>query len=57
MALTKKNFIDLISVYDPKEINDLIKSKGKKPKIFNPIVIVGEEPTSWQASPVKLNAI
>ena len=57
MALTQKNFIDLISVYDPKEINDLIKSKGKKPKIFNPIVIVGEEPTSWQASPVKLNAI
>lgn len=53
MTLTKKNFIDLISNYDPKEINDLIKSKGKKPKIFNPVVILGEESTPCQASPVE----
>ena len=43
MEVTKKTFIDLISEYDPKEINDFIKSKGKPPKLFSPIIFIGKD--------------
>jgi hypothetical protein len=36
--MDKKTFLDIVTNYDPKEINDLIKAKGKKPKLICPVL-------------------
>lgn len=37
--ISKKNFITFLASASPKEINDLIVNKGKRPKPYCPIII------------------
>ena len=37
--ISKKNFITFLASASPKEINDLIVKKGKRPKPYCPIII------------------
>lgn len=35
--MKKKSFLELLKTYTPKEINEIIENKGKKPKLIRPI--------------------
>ena len=39
-SVKKKNFIELLSKMTPEDINNLIKEKGKKPKLIKPFIKV-----------------
>ena len=40
---SKESFIDMISYMTLEKINDLIKSKGKGPKLITPIIYLNKD--------------
>lgn len=43
MGMGKETFIKRLSRLTPNEINELIEEKGKKPKLRNPFVYIGNK--------------
>lgn len=50
MAKNKDEFIKTLASMTPEEINNLIKEKGKKPKLVKPLikVVEGDEGTEYE---------